>query len=143
MRSPDAQQPGLFSYVSVEERVPATHPIRRLRVLVDALLLELNEELDRRYSKRRPSVVPVGTFVARQPVASDLQRVQRAPVDGAVEVRYSSYDHLTTSGRVFPIRTCLILMPAKLARRISLLICGCDPLKICPATNLKRITRLE
>ncbi|KWS04378.1 Mobile element protein [Lysobacter capsici AZ78] len=59
MRSPDTQQPGLFSYVSVEERVPATHPIRTLRVLVDALLLELNDELARRYSNvGRPSIPP-------------------------------------------------------------------------------------
>ncbi|MGO1069049.1 IS5 family transposase [Lysobacter sp. CA199] len=59
MRSRDTQQSGLFSYVSVEDRVPASHPIRRLRVLVDALLLELDSELARRYSSTgRPSIPP-------------------------------------------------------------------------------------
>jgi len=42
MRSPDVQQLGMFSYVSVEERVPADHPIRKLRVLVDTILGELD-----------------------------------------------------------------------------------------------------
>ena len=36
MRSPDVQQLGMFSYVSVEDRVPSDHPIRKLRVLVDS-----------------------------------------------------------------------------------------------------------
>ena len=38
MRSPDVQQLGMFSYVSVEECVPPDHPIRKLRVLMDAIL---------------------------------------------------------------------------------------------------------
>lgn len=59
MRSPDTQPPALFSCVSVEEGVPATHPIRTLRLLVNALLLELNDELARRYSNvGRPSIPP-------------------------------------------------------------------------------------
>ena len=28
MRGPDTQQAGMFSYLSPEERVPATHPLR-------------------------------------------------------------------------------------------------------------------
>jgi hypothetical protein len=32
MRSADIQQLGMFSYVSVDARVPADHPIRKLRV---------------------------------------------------------------------------------------------------------------
>jgi transposase len=59
MRSPDQQQPGMFSYVSLEERVPADHPIRKLRVLVDAILRDLDAELAARYSKGgRPSIPP-------------------------------------------------------------------------------------
>jgi len=44
MRSPDQQQLGMFSYVSVEQRVPADHPIRKLRVLVDTILAGLDAE---------------------------------------------------------------------------------------------------
>jgi hypothetical protein len=35
----------MFSYVSVEERVPADHPIRKLRVLVDGILKEKEAKL--------------------------------------------------------------------------------------------------
>ena len=59
MRSPDIQQLGMFSYVSVEDRVPPDHPIRKLRVLVDAILGELDELLAARYAAGgRPSIPP-------------------------------------------------------------------------------------
>ncbi len=59
MRSPDVQQLGMFSYVSVEDRVPPDHPIRKLRVLVDAILGELDGLLAARYaSGGRPSIPP-------------------------------------------------------------------------------------
>jgi transposase len=59
MRSPDVQQLGTFSYVSVEDRVPVDHPIRKLRVLVDAILGELDELLAERYAEGgRPSIPP-------------------------------------------------------------------------------------
>lgn len=59
MRSPDVQQLGMFSYVSVEERVPSDHPIRKLRVLVDSILGELDAVLAVRYAEGgRPSIPP-------------------------------------------------------------------------------------
>lgn len=59
MRSPDVQQLGMFSYVSVEERVPSDHPIRKLRVLVDGILGELDGVLATRYADGgRPSIPP-------------------------------------------------------------------------------------
>ena len=39
------QQLGMFSYVSVDQRVPTDHPIRKLRMLVDTILKELDELL--------------------------------------------------------------------------------------------------
>ncbi|KZC31301.1 transposase, partial [Rhodanobacter sp. FW510-R12] len=49
----------MFSYVSVEERVPSDHPIRKLRVLVDGILVELDEVLAARYAEGgRPSIPP-------------------------------------------------------------------------------------
>lgn len=38
------------SYVSVAAGVPADHPIRRLRILVDTILRELSDLLDTRYA---------------------------------------------------------------------------------------------
>jgi transposase len=52
-------QGAMFSYVSLEERVPAAHPLRKLRALVDALLASMNNELEAVYARRgRPSVPP-------------------------------------------------------------------------------------
>lgn len=59
MRSPDVQQLGMFSYVSVEDRVPRDHPIRKLRVLVDTILKELDGLLASRYAVcGRASIAP-------------------------------------------------------------------------------------
>lgn len=59
MRSPDEQQLGMFSYVSVEQRVPADHAIRKLRVLVDTILAGLDAEFSSRYATHgRPSIPP-------------------------------------------------------------------------------------
>lgn len=59
MRSPDVQQSGLFSYVSLESRVPSDHPIRKLRVLVDSILQELDADLGKGYAvDGRPSIPP-------------------------------------------------------------------------------------
>jgi hypothetical protein len=35
MRGQASPQSAMFSYVSLEERIPASHPLRKLRVLVD------------------------------------------------------------------------------------------------------------
>lgn len=35
MRGTDTDQGGLFSYVSMEQRIPPTHPLRRIRTLLD------------------------------------------------------------------------------------------------------------
>ena len=56
----DDQQPGyLFSYVSAEARVPADHPLRPLRTMVDAALRQLSSKLERLYATTgRPSIAP-------------------------------------------------------------------------------------
>lgn len=47
MRGNDAQpESGMFSYVSLEERVPAGHPLRAIRRLADQVLLEMKAEFD-------------------------------------------------------------------------------------------------
>ncbi|GAA0708392.1 hypothetical protein GCM10009105_07940 [Dokdonella soli] len=62
MRGADAQQLGMFSYVSVEERVPADHPIRKRRALVDATLKEFDDVLAARCAAGgRESILPEDT----------------------------------------------------------------------------------
>ena len=41
MRGDDTQQSTMFSYLSPEERVPASHPLRPIRLLVDRVLARL------------------------------------------------------------------------------------------------------
>jgi transposase len=59
MRSADVQQLGMFSYVSVEGRVPVEHPIRKLRALVDTILKDMDAVFASRYARDgRPSIAP-------------------------------------------------------------------------------------
>ena len=59
MRGEDEGQVGMFSYVTLEKRIPSTHPLRRIRVLVDEALQRIDGELDQLYaSKGRPSIAP-------------------------------------------------------------------------------------
>jgi transposase len=59
MRGDDPQQAAMFSDLSPEERIPQDHPLRAIRVLVEAVLKELSPEFDRLYSHTgRPSIAP-------------------------------------------------------------------------------------
>ena len=46
MRGEDLQQDELFSYGSLEERIPADHPLRPIRAMVDEALKQLSERFD-------------------------------------------------------------------------------------------------
>ena len=49
----------MFSCVTLEQRVPADHPLREIRRLTDEVLRSLNTEFDRLYSASgRPSIAP-------------------------------------------------------------------------------------
>ena len=60
MRGDDQQlQTGMFSYVALEDRIPADHPLRGVRALVDAVLAEMSKDFDGLYSRvGRPSIAP-------------------------------------------------------------------------------------
>jgi transposase len=59
LRGAFQDQGKLFSYVSPETRVPADHPLRKIRELVRDVLKELNRSFSRLYAKQgRPSVPP-------------------------------------------------------------------------------------
>ena len=49
----------MFSYISAEQRVPQSHPLRPLRKMLDEALAELSPRFTRLYAKRgRPSIAP-------------------------------------------------------------------------------------
>ncbi len=54
-----------FSYVSLEERAPQRHPLRRVRSIVDEALESLSPRFEELYSRRgRPSAPPERLFRA-------------------------------------------------------------------------------
>ena len=59
MRGDDQQTGHLFSYVSLEQRVPPDHPLRAIRQMTDAALAQLSPRFERFYaSTGRPSIPP-------------------------------------------------------------------------------------
>jgi hypothetical protein len=49
----------MFSYVTLEQRVPLDHPLRAIRKLTDTVLRSLSGEFDKLYSASgRPSIAP-------------------------------------------------------------------------------------
>jgi transposase len=59
MRGKDTQQSAMFSYLSPEDRVPANHPLRAVRLMADAALKAMSPVFDRMYiAFGRPSIAP-------------------------------------------------------------------------------------
>lgn len=59
MRGAFADQGGLFSHISPEARVPANHPLRKIREFVRDVLGELSRSLSKLYANEgRPSIAP-------------------------------------------------------------------------------------
>lgn len=59
MRGQDVVQGSMFSYVDIEQRIPASHPLRKVKIVVDGILRSMSGEFDRRYSwTGRPSTPP-------------------------------------------------------------------------------------
>ena len=59
MRRADVTQSAMFSYRTLEQRIPPLHPLRQLRKLVDDLLMTLHDDFYALYAKTgRPSIPP-------------------------------------------------------------------------------------
>ncbi len=59
MRGNQDEQEEVFSYIPLEKRVPAGHPLRRIREMADRALRELSPWFDRLYAQGgRPSIPP-------------------------------------------------------------------------------------
>ena len=65
MRGQQERSDSLFSYVSIEDRIPANHPLRRIRKLADQALDRLNPTFCQLYaSEGLPSVPPEQLLLA-------------------------------------------------------------------------------
>jgi transposase len=59
MRGDEEKQSGMFSYVTMEQRIAADHPVRALRAMADRALRRMDGELSKLYSTNgRPSIAP-------------------------------------------------------------------------------------
>lgn len=59
MRGQIDPQSALFSYVSVEERIPKDHPLRSIKAHADAILRSMNARFESMYEDgSRPSIPP-------------------------------------------------------------------------------------
>jgi len=59
MRGTDDKQASMFSVISPERRIPADHPLRRIKAMADEILTGLSSTFDAMYSKvGRPSIPP-------------------------------------------------------------------------------------
>lgn len=76
----DPQPEAMFSYVSVQQRVRATHPLRAIRALVDEVLRDMSRQFDGLYARLgRPSVPPdrlLNQGVGRSFFGRVVERVQ-------------------------------------------------------------------
>lgn len=59
MRGAFEDQGGLFSYISLEERVPEGHPLRKIREYVRTVLVDMDRTFSKMYAQEgRPSIPP-------------------------------------------------------------------------------------
>lgn len=59
MRGVDRKQQSLFSYISIEDRIAADHPLRRMKHLTDTVLATMSQQFDEIYAEGgRPSIAP-------------------------------------------------------------------------------------
>ena len=59
MRGFQDKQTGMWTFVSIEDRIASDHPLRRIKKLADQRLVELSRVFNRMYSEvGRPSIAP-------------------------------------------------------------------------------------
>ena len=69
----------MFSYVSLEQRVPHDHPLRAVRKLADAVLRTLSAEFDAMYADScRPSIAP--EYILRAQLLQVFYSVRSEPL---------------------------------------------------------------
>ena len=78
MRGEDERGGGLFSYVDLEARVPADHPLRLIRALVNEALAVISADFERLYSQTgRPSIAPEKLLQAFYTIRSERQLMEQ------------------------------------------------------------------
>ena len=78
MRGKDESSGGLFSYVDLQARVPRGHPLRAIRDLTNAALVEMSGEFEALYSRTgRPGIAPEKLLQAFYSIRSERQLMEQ------------------------------------------------------------------
>ena len=95
MRGRDDRADGLFSYVRLEERIPADHPLRAVRRLADEALAALNGRFEALYSKPSLAHASIGPSCAlAAPEGGRLRWIEQpARVNAALDEFLGSLPH--------------------------------------------------
>lgn len=100
MRGIDDRQDGLFSYVSLDARVPGNHPLRPIRTLFDEALAKLTAKFNAMYAEVGwPSIAPERLLKA------DIARALFAEVYAAAQrQQLTSDEHFSVDGTLTDAR---------------------------------------
>ena len=86
MRGEDQRSEVLFSYVRLESRIPADHPLRAIRTLIDEALNGLSRDFNKLYARDgRPSIPP--ERLLRAAAASVLHGALGTAADGTTQLQ--------------------------------------------------------
>ncbi len=86
MRGDDQQPEAMFSYISLETRIPPDHPLRALRPMVDAVLADL-APVQRDLRHDGPAGHSAGEAAACPVAADPLHNTERAAANGAARLQ--------------------------------------------------------
>src|SRR5204862_3534462 len=87
MRGEDRGSQGFFSYVRLEERIAADHPLRAIRDLIDEAAAEVVALLQQTLRARRTTIDPAGAAVASPVAAGVLHSSIGTAIDGAARLQ--------------------------------------------------------
>jgi hypothetical protein len=92
MRGPDAMQESLFTVAKLDDFVPADHPLRSIRVLVNDALAAMNTRFNEIYADSGRDSIPPEKLIRALllQVFYDLPSVFRAPTSGTHAASFGS-----------------------------------------------------
>ena len=113
MRGMPERQMAMLTTLSSGDLIPADHPIRRIRVVLDAVLAGLDEELTAMYATTgRPSVPPEQLLKATVLMAMYSIRSERAFCERLnYDLLFKWFLDLPIDAKAFEVKDGLALMP--------------------------------